>query len=83
MSQKCNFCGHAHLSATRTRYIHQEGDDILIVDDVPCIECEYCGEQYFAIDTLKKIETDHHALSDHRKQPKRTLAVAVEEFGAI
>lgn len=70
MSQKCNFCGHAHLSETRTRYIHQQGDDILIVDEVPCLECEYCGEQYFAIETLKKIEADHAALSAHRKQPQ-------------
>jgi YgiT-type zinc finger domain-containing protein len=83
MSEKCNFCGHAVLSETRTRYIHQQGDDILIVDDVPCTECEYCGEQYFAIETLKKIEADHAALSAHRKQPKRTLTVAVEEFGAL
>ncbi len=83
MSETCNFCGHAYLRATRTRYIHQEGDDILIVDDVPCIECEYCGEQYFAIDTLKNIEVDHRAVSAQRKQPKRTLTVAVEEYGAI
>jgi len=83
MSQKCNFCGHAHLVETRTRYIHQQGDDILIVDDVPCIACEYCGEQYFAIDALKKIEADHTALSAHRKRPRRTLQVAVEEFGTL
>jgi YgiT-type zinc finger domain-containing protein len=83
MSQKCNFCGHAHLSETRTRYIHQQGDDILIVDEVPCLECEYCGEQYFDIGTLKKIEADHAALSAHRKQPQRTLQVAVEEFGTL
>ena len=29
-----------------------------IVEDVPCIECDFCGEQYFDIDTLKKIEAD-------------------------
>lgn len=83
MSLKCSCCGHAHLSKTRTRYIHQQGDDILTVDDVPCLECKYCGEQYFAIDTLKKIEADHAALSAHRKRPRRTLQVAVEEFGAL
>jgi YgiT-type zinc finger domain-containing protein len=83
MSQKCNFCGNANLSETRTRYIHQRGDDILIVDDVPCLECEYCGEQYFDIETLKKIEADHIAVSAHRKQPGRTLQVAVEEFDTL
>ena len=83
MSQRCSFCGHANLNETRTRYIHQRGDDILIVDDVPCTECEYCGEQYFDIETLKTIEDDHAALSAHQKQPRRTLQVAVEEFGGL
>jgi YgiT-type zinc finger domain-containing protein len=83
MSEKCSFCGHAHLVRTQTRYFHQQGDDILIVDDVPCIKCEYCGEQYFAIETLKKIEADHAALSTHRKQPQRILEVAVEQFPAL
>lgn len=83
MSQRCSFCGHADLKETRTRYFHQQGDDILIVDDVPCTECGYCGEQYFAIETLKRIEADHAALSAHRKQPRRVIQVAVEEFGAL
>ena len=38
MSQQCSFCGHAHLSERRTRYIHQHGDDMLLVEDVPCLE---------------------------------------------
>ena len=83
MSQQCSFCGHAHLSERRTRYIHQNGDDMLVVEDVPCLECEYCGEQYFAIDALKKIEADHAALMAHQKQPRRILQVAVEEFRSL
>jgi YgiT-type zinc finger domain-containing protein len=83
MSQQCNFCGHAHLVPKQIRYIHQLGDDMLIVDDVPCLECEYCGEPYFAIDILKKIEADHAALADHSKQPARTLQVAVEDYRSL
>ncbi|QVL47961.1 MAG: type II toxin-antitoxin system MqsA family antitoxin [Thiocapsa sp.] len=83
MTQQCSFCGHAHLIEKRTRYIHQIGDEILIVEDVPCLECEYCGEQYFAIDILKKIEADHLAVADHRKQPSRILQVAVEDFQSL
>lgn len=83
MSQQCSFCGHAHLNEQRTRYIHQAGDDMLIVEDVPCLECEYCGEQYFAIATLKTIEADHDALAAKRKRPRRTLQVAVEEFRSL
>lgn len=83
MSQHCSFCGHAHLKPTHTRYIHQQGDELLIVDDVPCLECEFCGEQYFDIDVLKRIEADHADLSAKRKRPGRTLEVAVENFAAL
>jgi YgiT-type zinc finger domain-containing protein len=83
MTQQCSFCGHAHLSERRTRYIHQSGDDILIVEDVPCLECEYCGEQYFAIAALKAIEADHGALTAKQKRPRRILQVAVEEFRSL
>ena len=61
MTGQCSFCGNKHLSAWRTRYIHQQNDHMLIVEDVPCIECEYCGEQYFEVQTLKRIEADHTA----------------------
>lgn len=83
MSQQCNFCGNRNLSAKHTRYIHQQDGAMLIVEDVPCIECDYCGEQYFEIKTLKMIEADHLALAGHRKQPSRTLRVAVEDFHAL
>jgi YgiT-type zinc finger domain-containing protein len=83
MSEHCSFCGHAHLDATTSRYIHQQGDDILIVDDVPCLRCGYCGEEYYDIATLKRIEADHEALSAGRRRPVRTVQVAVEPFAAI
>jgi YgiT-type zinc finger domain-containing protein len=83
MTEQCSFCGNRNLSATLTRYIHDQGGDMLIVEDVPCIECDYCGEQYFEISTLKKIEADHLALAAHHKQPSRVLRVAVEDFHAL
>jgi len=83
MSDQCSFCGPAHLAEGRARYIHQWSNDLLIVEDAPCLECEYCGEQYFAIDVLKKIEADHAALVAHRKRPSRNIQVAVEEFRSL
>jgi YgiT-type zinc finger domain-containing protein len=71
MSQQCSFCGHVHLSEQHTRYIHGHGDDLLIVEDVPCLKCECCGEQYFSIDALKIIESDHAALAGHPISPER------------
>ena len=73
MSETCTFCGNMHLTRKTTRYLHHQGEDMLIVDNVPCVECDFCGEQYFAIDVLKKIEGDHEAIAQQRKKPCRTL----------
>lgn len=83
MTQQCSFCGNIHLSPARTRYFHQQAGDLLIVDDVPCIQCDYCGEQYFEAGALKKIEADHVALLTRRKQPKRVMQVSVEDFMSL
>jgi YgiT-type zinc finger domain-containing protein len=61
MSHHCPFCGHKHLTAKTTRYIHQQADELLIVDEVPCLECDYCGEPYFDAAVLKAIEAEHTA----------------------
>jgi hypothetical protein len=47
------------------------------------LRCDDCGEAYFDISTLKKIEADHLALATHRKRPARTVEVAVEAFSAL
>lgn len=82
MIAQCVFCGNKHLTAKQTQYLHQAHNEMLIVELVPCIECDFCGEQYFDVQTLKQIEADHLAISEHRKQPSRFVQVAVEEFRA-
>jgi len=81
--KQCSFCGNTHLSQKSVRYIYQHGDDVMMVDDVPCIECDYCGEQYFDASVLKKIEQDFKAVSQRRKTPARSIQVAVETFSAL
>jgi len=56
MNKVCSFCGHKNFRIKRIQYIYRHNDRFLIVNDVPCEECEYCGEQYFKADVLKKIE---------------------------
>ncbi|MTW22737.1 YgiT-type zinc finger protein [Allochromatium palmeri] len=80
MAEQCSFCGNTHLTPKTTRYIHQQNGELLFVEQVPCLECDYCGEQYFEIDVLKQIEADHRAIVEHRKSPRRFVQVAVQEF---
>lgn len=83
MSQHCAFCGHKHLTARTTRYIHQQADELLIVNEVPCLECDYCGEQYFDASVLKQIEAEHRAIVLQGKQPQAIKPVAVESFASL
>ena len=80
MAEQCAFCGNKNLTAKTTRYLHQQNEAMLIVEDVPCLECNFCGEQYFDIAVLKRIETDHREIAEHRREPKRYMRVAVEAF---
>ena len=83
MTEQCSFCGNKSLSLKTTRYLHQQGEDLMLVEQVPCVECDFCGEQYFDIGILKRIEAEHLAISEHRRQPNRYVQVAVENFTGL
>ncbi len=80
MNESCAFCGNKHLSIKTTRYIHEQDNEILIVNAVPCLECDYCGEQYFDAAVLKHIESQHIAILRQEKLPQAFQQVAIEEF---
>lgn len=79
----CHFCGNKHIRETTCQYTYQRNDKYLMVDQVPCRQCEYCGEQYFAADVLKAIESEFEAIHVHGKVPKRKIDVPVERFMEI
>ncbi|SDW10758.1 YgiT-type zinc finger protein [Nitrosomonas communis] len=83
MPNQCAFCGNKNLTLKTTRYLHQHDEKLLIVEGVPCLECDFCGEQYFEIDILKRIEADHREIVEHRRQPTRYVSVAVEAFDSV
>jgi len=41
MTEQCVFCGNKHLTAKTTRYLHQNHEEMLIVEQVPCLECDF------------------------------------------
>jgi len=52
----------------------------VIVNNVPCEECESCDERYFKANVLKKIETMVADIQSTRKKPNKEISVPVEEF---
>jgi len=80
MGKICNFCGNKSFRNKRVQYIYKHNGQFLIVENVPCEECEYCGEQYFKSEVLKKIERDFLDIYSHKKKLKRRIEVPIEEF---
>jgi YgiT-type zinc finger domain-containing protein len=83
MSKVCSFCGNKNFRERNVQYIYQHDNRFLIVNNVPCEECEYCGEQYFKADVLKRIERDFNDIHFAGKKAKNEVEVPVEEFVEI
>lgn len=79
----CGFCGNKNLRTVNTQYIYKHSGSFMFVNNVPCVECEFCGEQYFHASVLKKIETDYRRISGKKKKVRKSIRVPVEEFAAI
>ena len=80
MNKACSFCGNKNFRDVRTQYIYRHDGKMMIVDEVPCEECEYCGEQYFTADVLGKIEQDFMDVYAHRRKAQSEITVPVEQF---
>ncbi len=83
MKRTCNFCGNRNFKESRVQYIYKHDGQFLIVNNVPCEECEFCGEQYFKARVLRKIEKDFMEIYFSKKKTKRQIRVPVEEFVEI
>jgi YgiT-type zinc finger domain-containing protein len=83
MSKICNFCGNKNFKQKSVQHIYQHEGKLLIVNNVPCEECAYCGEKYFTAKVLKKIEQEFKEIYFSGKRAARRLTVPVEEFMEI
>ena len=76
----CHFCGNKNFKNTKVQYTYKHNENFLIVNDVPCEKCEYCGEQYFKGSVLKQIEKEFNSIHSHGKKVKKELIVPLEQY---
>jgi YgiT-type zinc finger domain-containing protein len=63
----CELCGK---TAARLRHVtetHGAGADLLVIQNIPMIDCLACGESYFTAETLHEV--------DRLKRQRRALEV--------
>ncbi|MEO5331838.1 MAG: type II toxin-antitoxin system MqsA family antitoxin [Magnetococcus sp. YQC-5] len=83
MTGKCPFCGHRNMTNKQVEYLYRSAERFLVVTDVPCLECEFCGEHYFEAVVLKKIERDFVAIHNTGKKPMKMIMVPVEAYAGL
>lgn len=63
--------------------MYKRDDRFLLVNNVPCEQCDFCGEQYFAAGVLKQIEGEFESIYESGKKVATEIRVPVEEFAEI
>jgi len=79
----CHFCGNKNFKENTVQYTYARDGKYIMVEKVPCHQCEYCGEQYFAAKVLQAIEQEFEAVHVLGKPVGKTLLVPVETFADI
>lgn len=77
---KCNFCGNKNSREKRVQYFYRHNGQLLVMNNVPCEECDFCGEQYFRAEVLKKIEKQFNDIYEAGVKATKEIVVPVEEF---
>ena len=79
----CHFCGNKNFKTRNIQYTYKRDGKYIMVDDVPCEQCEYCGEQYFEARVIKNIEEEFDAVYIKGKSVKRKVTIPIEAYSDI
>lgn len=67
----CMYCKNETYKETITTHVVNYNNCIIVIKNVPCIECEQCGEKYYTDAVAEKIET----IVDTAKKLMQEIAV--------
>jgi YgiT-type zinc finger domain-containing protein len=71
----CDNCGVPGARVLHMSKSYGEGDELLVIENVPVISCPACGESYLTAATLREIDSIKRNRSD--VAPERPVPVAV------
>lgn len=77
----CTGCDGGILEPDQVRTAFWRGDELVVIEDVPALVCESCGERYFEDETAMKLDMLHGG-KDAGHAPVRTLSVPVYSLAA-
>lgn len=56
MNMKCDICGQNGASIRKVARTFGSGKNLLVIENIPVINCSKCGESYMTAETLHEIE---------------------------
>lgn len=53
---RCLTCKNGTMNESVTTYFAQLNNCYVIIENVPCMKCEQCGEEFYTASVLEKID---------------------------
>ncbi len=72
----CDICGKEGARVRHVTRSYGQGEDLLVIENVPVVSCPHCGASYLTAETLHEIER----IKLHRQSFAEKRPVAVAEF---
>ena len=73
----CDNCGKKGVRIREIPRTYGKGKDLLLIENVPIVDCPHCGESYMTADTLHEVERIKlHRRSFSVRRPIRVAAFA-------
>lgn len=72
----CDVCGKEGAHIRRITRSYGKNDNLLVIENVPIVNCPHCGESYMTAETIHEIER----IKIHRKEFAIKRPVPVAKF---
>ena len=77
---RCDNCGSEKTRVRQISRTYNKGKKLLVIQNIPVVDCPSCGESYMTADTLSEIERIKlHRNSFGVKRPVRVAAYPKKE----
>ena len=71
--EPCSLCG-GEMEKKEVEVIKKAGEKVVVVKDVPAWVCKQCGERYYSIDTVERINEMVRKVSEEKVKTQRIFA---------
>jgi len=73
----CDICARGPIQIRRVSRSYGSGPNLLVIEGVPVVVCQSCGESYLTAETLHELER----IKLHRRSFARSRRVPIASFG--